>query len=43
MAVLGVIADDFTGATDIAGMLVKGGKLDHAYQITVPEDLNGLS
>jgi hypothetical protein len=24
-------------------MLVKGGKLDHAYQITVPEDLNGLS
>src|SRR5258708_28164008 len=25
MAVLGVIADDFTGATDIAGMLVKGG------------------
>src|ERR1700760_2856141 len=25
MAVLGVIADDFTGATDIAGMLVKNG------------------
>src|SRR5260370_32391075 len=25
MAFLGVIADDFTGATDIAGMLVKGG------------------
>jgi uncharacterized protein YgbK (DUF1537 family) len=25
MAILGVIADDFTGATDIAGMLVKGG------------------
>ena len=25
MAVLGIIADDFTGATDIAGMLVKGG------------------
>src|SRR6267154_38048 len=25
MAVLGVIAEDFTGATDIAGMLVKGG------------------
>ena len=24
-------------------LLVKGGKLDHAYQITVPEDLNGLS
>jgi hypothetical protein len=24
-------------------MLVKGGKLDQAYQITVPEDLNGLS
>lgn len=24
-------------------MLVKGGKLDHAYQITVPEDLNGAS
>ncbi len=25
MSILGVIADDFTGATDIAGMLVKGG------------------
>ncbi|HJQ56520.1 MAG TPA: four-carbon acid sugar kinase family protein, partial [Vineibacter sp.] len=25
MALLGVIADDFTGATDIAGMLVKSG------------------
>ena len=25
MAILGVIADDFTGATDIAGMLVKNG------------------
>src|SRR5580765_4554150 len=25
MAVLGIIADDFTGATDIAGMLVKNG------------------
>ena len=25
MAILGVIADDFTGATDIAGVLVKGG------------------
>jgi Transcriptional regulator, AbiEi antitoxin, Type IV TA system/Transcriptional regulator, AbiEi antitoxin N-terminal domain len=24
-------------------MLVKGGKFDQAYQITVPEDLNGLS
>jgi hypothetical protein len=24
-------------------MLVRGGKLDKAYQITVPEDLNGLS
>jgi hypothetical protein len=24
-------------------MLVKGGKLNHAYQITVPEDLDGLS
>lgn len=23
-------------------MLVKGGKLDHTYQITVPEDLNGV-
>jgi hypothetical protein len=23
-------------------MLVKGGKFDHAYQITVPEDLNGV-
>ena len=25
MAILGIIADDFTGATDIAGVLVKGG------------------
>lgn len=25
MAILGIIADDFTGATDIAGMLVRGG------------------
>src|SRR4029434_3422311 len=25
MAILGVIADDFTGATDIAGMLVRNG------------------
>ncbi|SKA36804.1 Uncharacterized conserved protein YgbK, DUF1537 family [Enhydrobacter aerosaccus] len=25
MAILGIVADDFTGATDIAGMLVKGG------------------
>jgi uncharacterized protein YgbK (DUF1537 family) len=25
MAILGIIADDFTGATDVAGMLVKGG------------------
>jgi hypothetical protein len=24
-------------------MLVRGGKLDHTYQITVPEDLNGFS
>lgn len=24
-------------------MLVKGGRLDHTYQITVPEDLNGVS
>ena len=23
-------------------MLVKGGKLNHAYQITVPEDLDGV-
>lgn len=23
-------------------MLVKGGKFDHAYQITIPEDLNGV-
>ncbi|HWA80632.1 MAG TPA: four-carbon acid sugar kinase family protein, partial [Acetobacteraceae bacterium] len=25
MPLLGAIADDFTGATDLAGMLVKGG------------------
>jgi 3-dehydrotetronate 4-kinase len=36
MAVLGVIADDFTGATDIAGMLVKGG-MRTIQTIGVPE------
>ncbi|MDP1691933.1 MAG: four-carbon acid sugar kinase family protein [Burkholderiaceae bacterium] len=35
-AVLGVIADDFTGATDVAGMLVQAG-MDTLLTIGVPE------
>ena len=34
--VLGVIADDFTGATDVAGMLVQAG-MDTLLAIGVPE------
>ena len=47
MAILGVIADDFTGATDIAGMLVKGGM--HTLQTigvpakgTIPDDVDAV-
>ena len=40
MAILGVIADDFTGATDIAGMLVKGG-MRTIQTIGVPSSVPG--
>ena len=44
MAILGVIADDFTGATDIAGMLVKGGMrtiqtIGVPAKGTIPDDI----
>ena len=47
MAVLGVIADDFTGATDIAGMLVKGGMrtiqtIGVPPQGTIPDDVDAV-
>jgi uncharacterized protein YgbK (DUF1537 family) len=47
MAVLGVIADDFTGATDIAGMLVKGGMrtlqtIDVPARGVVPDDVDAI-
>src|SRR5262249_57685618 len=47
MAVLGVIADDFTGATDIAGMLVKGGMrtiqtIGLPAQGTIPDDVDAV-
>ena len=47
MAILGVIADDFTGATDIAGMLVKGGMrtiqtIGVPPQGTIPEDVDAV-
>src|SRR5262245_65226632 len=47
MAVLGVIADDFTGATDIAGMLVKGGMrtiqtIGVPAKGTIPEDVDAV-
>lgn len=47
MAVLGVIADDFTGATDIAGMLVKGGMrtiqtIGVPPQRTIPDDVDAV-
>ncbi len=38
--ILGVIADDFTGATDVAGMLVQAG-MDTLLSIGVPEDATG--
>jgi uncharacterized protein YgbK (DUF1537 family) len=47
MTVLGVIADDFTGATDIAGMLVKGGMrtiqtIGVPPQGTIPDDVDAV-
>lgn len=47
MAILGVIADDFTGATDIAGMLVKGGMrtiqtIGVPARGTIPEDVDAV-
>jgi uncharacterized protein YgbK (DUF1537 family) len=47
MAVLGVIADDFTGATDIAGMLVKNGMrtiqtIGLPERATVPADVDAV-
>ncbi len=47
MAVLGVIADDFTGATDIAGMLVKGGMrtiqtIGVPAKGTIPDDVDAV-
>src|SRR5215510_12231013 len=47
MAVLGVIADDFTGATDIAGMLVKGGMrtiqtIGVLAKGTIPDDVDAV-
>jgi 3-dehydrotetronate 4-kinase len=47
MAVLGIIADDFTGATDIAGMLVKGGMrtiqtIGLPAQGTIPDDVDAV-
>jgi uncharacterized protein YgbK (DUF1537 family) len=47
MAILGVIADDFTGATDIAGMLVKNGMrtiqtIGVPAEGTIPEDVDAV-
>lgn len=47
MAILGVIADDFTGATDIAGMLVKGGMrtiqtIGVPAKGTIPHDVDAV-
>jgi uncharacterized protein YgbK (DUF1537 family) len=47
MAVLGIIADDFTGATDIAGMLVKGGMrtiqtIGVPTTGTIPDDVDAV-
>ncbi len=47
MAVLGIIADDFTGATDIAGMLVKGGMrtiqtIGVPSRDTIPDDVDAI-
>src|SRR5436190_22985041 len=47
MAVLGIIADDFTGATDIAGMLVKNGMrtiqtIGVPPKGTIPDDIDAV-
>jgi 3-dehydrotetronate 4-kinase len=47
MAILGIIADDFTGATDIAGMLVKNGMrtiqtIGVPPQGTIPDDVDAV-
>ncbi|MBS0526684.1 MAG: four-carbon acid sugar kinase family protein [Proteobacteria bacterium] len=47
MAILGIIADDFTGATDIAGMLVKNGMrtiqtIGIPDQGTIPDDIDAV-
>src|SRR5258707_5142083 len=47
MAILGIIADDFTGATDIAGMLVKGGMrtiqtIGLPAQGVIPDDVDAV-
>ncbi|MBV8406164.1 MAG: four-carbon acid sugar kinase family protein [Alphaproteobacteria bacterium] len=47
MAVLGVIADDFTGATDIAGMLVKNGMrtiqtIGLPHEKSIPADVDAV-
>jgi uncharacterized protein YgbK (DUF1537 family) len=47
MAIMGIIADDFTGATDIAGMLVKNGMrtiqtIGVPAQGTIPDDVDAV-
>jgi uncharacterized protein YgbK (DUF1537 family) len=47
MAILGIIADDFTGATDIAGMLVKNGMrtiqtIGIPAEGTIPDDVDAV-
>jgi len=47
MAILGIIADDFTGATDIAGMLVKNGMrtiqtIGVPPKGTIPDDIDAV-
>lgn len=47
MALLGIIADDFTGATDIAGMLVKNGMrtiqtIGLPAKGTIPDDVDAV-
>jgi len=47
MALLGIIADDFTGATDIAGMLVKNGMrtiqtIGLPSKGTIPDDVDAV-
>lgn len=47
MAILGIIADDFTGATDIAGMLVKNGMrtiqtIGLPAEGTIPDDVDAV-